>query len=194
MCEPGGNRLGEPGLCPRRREQPPPWFLRWPPASRPPPPAARFAALGLDPGVQRERAAAGAVRRTGPPASLQDAAWHGSPDISTLAADRTFLSGCNSTCTRQVRMSSLSNIEMSASFDGEREADIGLGGDERARCAANSRALRGSWWAADSGVGSYIAGCHTASGAPFAGPPAGWRWRCDRAPSARPSVQSPDRA
>src|ERR1700755_3435957 len=95
MCEPGGNRLGEPGLCPRRREQPPPWFLRWPPASRPPPPAARFAALGLDPGVQRERAAAGAVRRTGPPASLQDAAWHGSPDISTLAADRTFLHGCN---------------------------------------------------------------------------------------------------
>jgi hypothetical protein len=36
------------------------------------------------------------------------------------------------TCTRKVRMSSLSNIEMSASFHGEPEADSGLGGDERA--------------------------------------------------------------
>ena len=64
------------------------------PASRPPPPAARFAALGLDPGVQRRGALL--VPFNGPDRwHPRMAAFPWRPDISTLAASRTFLSGCN---------------------------------------------------------------------------------------------------
>jgi hypothetical protein len=53
---------------------------------------------------------------------------------------------------RNVKMSPLSNLEMSASFPGELEAGGGLGGDERARCAALAAKLL-----QNARIGSYAA-------------------------------------
>ena len=74
-------------------------------------------------------------------------------------------------------MSALSNIEMSASFPGELEAGGGLGGHERARCAADPCSVRGSEWPTDGGIGGRGSGVDAAAGVPSAGAVAGWRWR-----------------